>query len=103
MIRYGLAILAAVLLGAAAFTWWQSGVIAKSFPPTGAFVDLGGGTRVHYTERRPIGPPLDTVVLLHGASGNQADVMLPLGDRLAAAGFRVLAPDRPGHGLERQA
>ncbi len=39
-----------------------------------------------------------TVVLLHGASGNQADLMVPLGDPLAAEGFRVLAFDRPGHG-----
>jgi pimeloyl-ACP methyl ester carboxylesterase len=36
--------------------------------------------------------------LIHGASGNQADMMLPLGDRLAARGFRVLAFDRPGLG-----
>jgi pimeloyl-ACP methyl ester carboxylesterase len=38
------------------------------------------------------------VLLIHGASGSQADLMLPLGDRLAAHGFRVLAFDRPGLG-----
>ena len=89
---------AATLLSAWAFTWWRAGVIAKAYAPAGGFVKLGDGTRVHYTERRPTRPPRGTVVLLHGASGNQADLMLPLGDRLAALGFRVIAPDRPGHG-----
>ena len=36
--------------------------------------------------------------MLHGASGNAADLFLALADRLAAAGFRVLSADRPGHG-----
>ena len=71
--------------------------IADRFPPVGKFVAAGNG-RLHYTERLPVGPARATVVLLHGASGNQADVMVPLGDRLATLGFRVIAPDRPGHG-----
>ena len=37
-------------------------------------------------------------MLLHGASGNQADLMVPLGAPLAARGFRVQDFDRPGHG-----
>ena len=81
-----------------AYTWWQTGVIARRFPPRGAFVAIASGARLHYTERNPAAAPRGTVVLLHGASGNQADLMVPLGDRLAAAGFRVLAFDRPGHG-----
>jgi len=80
------------------YTIWQTGVIERRFPPVGAFVDIGGGGRLHYTERDPSGPARATVLLLHGASGNQADLMVPLGDRLAARGFRVLAFDRPGHG-----
>ena len=92
-----------VLLGLLAFggwlyTWWQTGVISRRFPPRGTFVEIGGGARLHYTEREPQGAPRGTVVLLHGASGNQADLMVPLGDPLAARGFRVLAFDRPGHG-----
>ena len=53
---------------------------------------------MHYTERKAAGNSRGTVLLLHGASGNQADLMLPLGDRLAAVGFDVIAVDRPGHG-----
>ena len=81
-----------------AYTGWQTGVLDRRFPPEGAFVEIGDGARLHYTERKPVGVERAVVLLLHGASGNQADVMLPLGDRLAAAGFRVLAFDRPGHG-----
>lgn len=80
------------------YTWWQTGVISRRFPPRGAFVTITGGARLHYTERDPRAASRGTVVLLHGASGNQADLMVPLGDRLAAKGFRVLAFDRPGHG-----
>ncbi len=80
------------------YTLWQTGVIERRYPPQGNFVGIGGGARLHYTERRAQGPARGTVVLLHGASGNQADLMVPLGDRLAARGYRVLAFDRPGHG-----
>lgn len=96
-LRYAFAVLVALVVLGWVFTWWQAGLIARRFPPAGAFVDVEGA-RIHYTERRPSGPPRATVLLLHGASGNQADVMTPLGDLLAAAGFRVVAPDRPGHG-----
>ena len=100
---WGTATVVLMLLGILAvggwiYTWWQTGVISRRFPPQGAFVGIGGGARLHYTERDPIGVPRGTVVLLHGASGNQADLMAPLGDPLAAEGFRVLAFDRPGHG-----
>ena len=98
-IPIGLAV--AVLLLAAGgwlYTFWQTGVIERRFPPRGRLVAVGPGARLHYTERVPAGPARGTVVLLHGASGNQADLMVPLGDRLAALGFRVLAFDRPGHG-----
>lgn len=71
--------------------------IEEAAPPQGRFVAMPGG-RLHLTEREPVGAFRGTVVLLHGASGNQADMMLALGDRLASAGFRVLAPDRPGQG-----
>lgn len=94
---------AAVLIGGLGlcgwlYTAWQAGVIERRFPPQGSFVALADGARLHFTERRPGTAPRATVVLVHGASGNQADLMVPLGDRLAARGFRVLAFDRPGHG-----
>ncbi len=83
--------------GLAVFSAIETARITADYPPQGRFVPISGG-RLHYTERDPVGPARDTVLLLHGASGNQADLMLALGDRLAALGFRVIAPDRPGHG-----
>jgi pimeloyl-ACP methyl ester carboxylesterase len=71
--------------------------IDKAYPSVGGFVELAG-MRLHYSERLPKGRPRGVVLLLHGASGSQADLMIPLGDRLAARGFRVLAFDRPGLG-----
>jgi pimeloyl-ACP methyl ester carboxylesterase len=87
----------AIIAGLAAFTFWQSARIASAFSPEGKFVDIDGG-RMHYTERLPDGAPRGTVLLIHGASGNQADMMVPLGERIARQGFRVLAFDRPGQG-----
>lgn len=43
-----------------------------------------------------------TVILIHGAA-NDADVWQQVGRGLAAAGYAVLAPDLPGHGLSRGA
>ncbi len=37
-------------------------------------------------------------LLVHGASGNSADMEAALGERLRAEGFRTLSVDRPGHG-----
>lgn len=91
----GLAFLA--VGGLFSFTQLETYRIEREFPPQGQFVTVESG-RIHYTERRAKGTPRATVVLLHGASGNQADIMTPLGDRLAAKGFRVIALDRPGHG-----
>lgn len=38
-----------------------------------------------------------TIVLLHGRNGRKED-LLPVAERFAAAGFRCLIPDLPGHG-----
>lgn len=99
MRRWGTAtlVVAVSVFGLIAFATIETRRIEAEHPATGQFVDIGGG-RLHYTERRPAGAARATVVLLHGATGNQADLMLSLGDRLAALGFRVIAPDRPGHG-----
>ena len=90
-------LLAAILIGLFAFTQWQARRIESMYPPQGRFVEALGH-RLHYTERAGPTPDAPTIVLLHGASGTQADVMLPLGDLLAARGYHVLAFDRPGHG-----
>ena len=92
-----LALLAFAAVASLAFTLWRTRRMEARFPATGDMI-VGEGLRLHVTRREPAGAPRGTVVLVHGASGNQADMMLPLGDRLAASGFRVLAFDRPGHG-----
>lgn len=93
-LTYGAGTVAALLLG---YSRWQTRRIERRHPPRGRFVEIGGG-RLHYTERLPAGEPRATVLLLHGASGNESDLMLPLGDKLADRGFRVIAIDRPGYG-----
>lgn len=85
------------MVGLLGFAQVETARIERFNPPQGHFVPIGAA-RLHYTERAAQGLERGTVLLLHGASGNQADVMLALGDRLAARGFRVIAPDRPGHG-----
>ena len=89
----------ALVLAGALFLFSQAKARAfeRAFPPRGTFVETPLG-RLHLTRRDPQGAPAATIVLIHGASGNQADMMAPLGDRLAARGFRVFAVDRPGHG-----
>ncbi|MBV9558190.1 MAG: alpha/beta hydrolase [Pseudolabrys sp.] len=68
--------------------------IERGYPPTGQFVDVGGG-RLHVVQLgRPDAP---AVVLLHGASGNLGDMRLALGNKLAER-YRVILVDRPGHG-----
>lgn len=63
-----------------------------AFPPLGRFVEVDG-TRVHLTVMGD-GPDL---VLLHGSSGNLRDMTLALAPALAQD-YRVIIPDRPGHG-----
>jgi pimeloyl-ACP methyl ester carboxylesterase len=87
---------ALVLAGALA----SSGIARRAeaaHPPTGRLVAVEGG-RLHVIDAAPVdGPAAGTVVLLHGASGNSADMMLTLGTALASR-YRVLAFDRPGQG-----
>ncbi|SFI67094.1 alpha/beta fold hydrolase [Albimonas pacifica] len=64
-------------------------------PPVGRFVEAQG-LRVHYVE---MGPPDGVpVVLVHGATGNLNDMTFDLAPRLAGAGLRAIAFDRPGLG-----
>ncbi len=62
------------------------------------FVDLPSA-RVSYLDFRPDDPPAGTVVLLHGGGTDNASLSWgAVGPRLAAVGFRVVAPDHPGCG-----
>lgn len=94
-----ISLLVIVLLVVGAVVWTRVSVarIEAKNPPRGTFVALDGG-RIHVARRDPVGAARGDVLLLHGASGNQADMMEALGERLAARGFRVWAADRPGHG-----
>lgn len=68
-------------------------------PPAGRFVEARG-LRVHYVE---MGPPDGVpVALVHGATGNLNDMTFELAPRLAAAGFRAIAFDRPGLGWSQR-
>jgi len=89
-----LAVAAAVLGGLAAFTALGVRRIEQAHPPAGRFVEVSGG-RLHLLELGPADAP--PVVLLHGASGNVADMRVALGDGLARR-YRVILIDRPGHG-----
>lgn len=68
--------------------------VEQTHPPVGRFVQVDG-LDVHYVEVGS-GP---AVVLIHGASGNLRDFTFSLSDRLAEAGFRAIAIDRPGFGF----
>jgi pimeloyl-ACP methyl ester carboxylesterase len=74
---------------------WVAAQVARAYPPKGAFVELPGG-RLHYREQAPQGDDRGTVVLIHGASSNHADLLATLGPELSR--YRIIAPDRPGHG-----
>ncbi|WP_439497985.1 alpha/beta fold hydrolase [Bosea sp. (in: a-proteobacteria)] len=84
-----------VVAGLLARTAWLSAEAARLHPPKGTFLALPGG-RLHYVERKPSGEMRGTVVLVHGASSNHADLLAMLGPELSH--YRVIALDRPGHG-----
>lgn len=94
-----LALASLAALGAALFlfTFVEGRRIAARYPPVGVLVETSEGA-IHVVERAPEAPERGAVLLVHGASGNFADMSLALADRLAALGFRVFAADRPGHG-----
>lgn len=92
--------IAALLIVALAlflFTRWYTQRLDTLYPSRGQFVEIEGG-RVHLTDTPAVGAARGTVLLIHGASGNEADMRLPLAARLAALGFRVVSVDRPGLG-----
>ena len=97
-------LLALVLLcGAlAAFTLVSTRRIEARYPPSGALVHVGDG-RVHVLDRPAQGKERGAVLLIHGASGNAADMSAALAGPLAEAGFRTLSVDRPGHGWSERA
>jgi pimeloyl-ACP methyl ester carboxylesterase len=90
-------VLAFVLFALGLFTQWRTRRIEARHPPVGDLVEIEGGV-IHVVDRPAQGRERGVVLLLHGASGTQADMMMALQAPLATLGFRVLAVDRPGHG-----
>jgi pimeloyl-ACP methyl ester carboxylesterase len=85
--------LLALLAGYAALV---SARVTRDYPPKGRFVEVPGG-RLHLVDQMPVGQPRATVVLIHGASSNHADLLAILGPGLKE-NYRVIAIDRPGQG-----
>ncbi len=86
-----------VIAALGAFTAVETRRIEARYPPTGRRVPVGGGA-IHALDRPAEGEERGAVLLIHGASGNAADMFAALAEPLSAAGFRVLSLDRPGHG-----
>jgi len=95
LIRSLLVVLVLVVAGLVLWSEWLGGQAARRYPPTGSFVPVAGG-RLHYRESRPNSESRGTVVLIHGASSDHADLLATLGPDLSH--YRVIALDRPGHG-----
>jgi len=97
----GLTVALLVLLGASAalfaFTLIETRRIEARYPPAGALVTVDGAT-IHVLDAQAKGEERDAVLMIHGASGNAADLHVVLAGPLSEAGFRVLSADRPGHG-----
>ena len=84
---------AAATLAAAAFVHQRAWQAERSNPPMGERIDIDG-VRLHYLERGE-GPPL---VMLHGSGSMIQELALSGLFELATARYRVIVPDRPGHG-----
>jgi pimeloyl-ACP methyl ester carboxylesterase len=81
----------------AALTAHSRRVVARAeaaFPALGDLIDVGGGEKLHVIEHGGGSP----VVLIHGADGISLSFTETVTEDIAAAGFRTLAVDRPGHG-----
>jgi pimeloyl-ACP methyl ester carboxylesterase len=93
----GAAAAAAALAACALYSRSAVTRLEKRYRPVGRRVPVPGGA-LHLVDLVPRRrPPRQTVVLLHGASGNLADMVLSLAVPLSRR-YRVIAVDRPGHG-----
>ena len=72
---------------------WTYGRLPATPRPTGSFIELAGGLRLHYIERPGTEP---AVLLIHGLPGTAEDWNLVT--RLLP-GRRTVAIDRPGYGF----
>lgn len=90
------------LIGLGLAAWLHDLVVRKrllvGLPPSGAFIETDNAV-LHYLRAGPR-EAAHTFILIHGASANAHDMMLALGDGLAAHGA-VVSIDRPGLGRSR--
>ncbi len=93
-----LAALSAGLLGALFSAAIYSAKVNASLPPSGETFSVNGYD-VHVLLKGNGGPP---VLLLHGASANAREFTTALAPRLNKD-YRVIIPDRPGHGHSQRA
>lgn len=86
-----------IIILALFIAWRFSHMVAKkasaALPPRGRFTEVSGG-RLHWIEKGE-GQP---VVMIHGLGGNHHNFTYAMTERLAAAGYRAIAVDRPGCG-----
>src|ERR1700684_3149910 len=92
-----LLVLLLLAAGLGAYAFALSRRYEALYPVKGDLVDVGPGA-VHVVETPARGEQRGAVLLVHGASGNFADLHEALAAPLAAQGFRVFSVDRPGHG-----
>jgi pimeloyl-ACP methyl ester carboxylesterase len=83
----------AVLVAVVVVLNWTYGRLPATPRPTGSFIALAGGLRLHYLERPGAEP---AVLLLHGLPGTAEDWN---GVTALLAGHRTVAIDRPGYGF----
>ena len=95
LIRTLVIVLVLAVAGLVLWSEWLGAQAARRHPPSGTFVPVAGG-QLHYRETPPSGEARGTVVLVHGASSNHADLLAALGPDLSH--YRIIAIDRPGHG-----
>ena len=74
------------VIGLFAFTFVETRRIERRFPPVGDLVETGAGA-IHVVERAPDGPERGAVLLVHGASGNFADMSVALAIVSPRSGF----------------
>jgi pimeloyl-ACP methyl ester carboxylesterase len=89
-----LGLIALALAAAAIVTIILSGRIERRFAPIGAFITVNG-IKLHVVDEGPRDAP--AVLLIHGASSNLRDMLLPARQTFGAK-YRLIAVDRPGHG-----
>ena len=95
-------LIAALLAALAAFTAIHSALVARRYPPMAPLTPTSLGA-MHVVRFGADDAPRGVAVLVHGASGNYADLAEALAIPMVAAGFQVFSVDRPGHGWSDRA